>query len=54
VATPQDIDHDAKEGGKATNVVHDGGPPQGEGDDHALEFTNQYNIDLALPWDAQT
>ncbi len=29
VATPQEIDHDAKEGGEATNVVHDGGPPQG-------------------------
>jgi hypothetical protein len=54
VATPQEIDHDAKEGGEATNVVHDGGPPQGEGDDQGLEFTDQYNIDLALPWDAQT
>jgi len=53
VATPQEIDHDAKEGGEATNVVHDEGPPQGKGDDHGLEFTNQYSIDLALPWDAQ-
>ncbi len=37
VATPQEID-DVKEGGEATNVVHDGWPPQGEGDDHGLEF----------------
>ncbi len=35
-------------------MVHDGGPPQGEGDDHGLEFIEQYSIDLALPWDAQT
>lgn len=35
-------------------MVHDGGPPQWEGDDHGLQFTDQYNIDLALPWDAQT
>ncbi len=35
-------------------MVHDGGPPQGEGDDHGPEFKDQYNIDLALPWDAQT
>ncbi len=54
VATPQEIDHDAKEGGEATNVVHDEGPPQGKGDDHGVEFTDQYSIDLALPWDAQT
>ncbi len=31
VATPQEIDHDAKEGGKATNVVHDGGLHKGRG-----------------------
>jgi hypothetical protein len=54
VVAPKEIDHDTKEGGEATNVVHDGGPPQGEGDDHGLEFIDQYNIDLALPWDAQT
>jgi hypothetical protein len=35
-------------------MVHDGGPPQGKGDDHGLEFIYYYKIDLALPWDAQT
>jgi hypothetical protein len=53
VVARHEID-DAKEGGEATNMVHDGGPPQGEGDDHGLQFIDEYNIDLALPWDAQT
>jgi hypothetical protein len=38
VVTPHEID-EAKEGGEATNVVHDGASTRG-GDDHGLEFTN--------------